>query len=85
MFDLFVRIYTRENYNKNKKQLHSCYRAMFAVMPNVGDYIARHIRIEGSADCQVMKIMVILKPVDGSTDADAFVEAVVSDDLNLLD
>jgi hypothetical protein len=72
MYDLTVFIYT----DKNLKQSLGSYRAMFGVMPRVGDIIGSHVAIENCKTCRVEQVYVIPKATRDTTDADAIIKAV---------
>ncbi|MCP6762789.1 MAG: hypothetical protein NHB32_29425 [Fischerella sp. CENA71] len=74
MFDLAVFIYDQTD--EAKANPIGQYRARFGVVPRVGDYIYRHIGIEGAIDCQVIKVAVVPKLDHNATDADAIIKAI---------
>ncbi|WP_016871460.1 hypothetical protein [Fischerella thermalis] len=74
MFDLAVFIY--DDTDETTANSISQYRARFGVVPRVGDYIYRHVGIEGAIDCQVIKVSVVPKLDQNTTDADAIIKAV---------
>lgn len=81
MFDLLIRIYSKDDYQI--KGHRRSYRAMFGVMPRVGDYITQHIEIDDASDCQVKKIYIIPKANIDTTDVDAVIEAIECEKINL--
>lgn len=74
MFDLAVFIY--EQTDETRTNSIGQYRARFGIVPRVGDYIYRHIEIEGALDCQVIKVAAVPKLDENATDADAIIKAI---------
>ncbi|BAZ71365.1 hypothetical protein NIES4106_61620 (plasmid) [Fischerella sp. NIES-4106] len=74
MFDLAVFIY--EQTDETRANSIGQYRARFGIVPRVGDYIYRHIGIEGALDCQVIKVAAVPKLDENTTDADAIIKAI---------
>ncbi|MBW4449198.1 MAG: hypothetical protein KME38_20640 [Spirirestis rafaelensis WJT71-NPBG6] len=71
MIDILVQIYR----NKELKVCLDSYRLDFAATPRVGDFIAKHVGIEGSSDCYVERVVFIPK-LNNSGDADVFLKCV---------
>ncbi|KOP25023.1 hypothetical protein AMR41_16490 [Hapalosiphon sp. MRB220] len=74
MFDLAVFIYDQTDETKTNSICQ--YRARFGVVPRVGDYIYRHVGIEGAIDCRVINVAVVPKLDQSATDADAIIKAI---------
>ncbi|RAM53377.1 MAG: hypothetical protein C6Y22_01170 [Hapalosiphonaceae cyanobacterium JJU2] len=74
MYDLAVFIYDQTD--ETEANAIGQYRAKFGVVPRVGDYIYRHIGIEGAIDCQVIKVAIVPKLDESATDADAIIKAI---------
>lgn len=72
MYDLAVFIYEDESL---KKTIGS-YRTSFTVFPRVGDFIGKHVRIDGSRNCRVEQVLIIPRDNLETTDADAIIKAV---------